>query len=96
MLVLGTVGMFYGRGKTRYFFGILAVCSFLFAMGDHTPFFKLCYKFVPLIKSTRAPSMVMFLFSFAASILAGIGMQALIDRRSCENIRIKLPLYIII
>lgn len=85
-LLIGIVGLIYYRGRKKYFFGALAFGSLIYGLGDHTPFFKLCYKYIPLVRSTRAPSMISFLFSFAVSILAGMGLQALLDRRAEGNL----------
>ncbi len=89
-LILGMIGLICGRGRIKYYFGILAVGALLFALADHTPFFKWCYYLIPLVKSTRAPSMIMFLFSFAVSILAAVGVQYLQTGTEIGNLRRRL------
>lgn len=94
-LILGLIGLFHWKRKEKYFFGVVAFFTLLYALGDHTPFFGLCYKFVPLIKSTRAPSMIMFIFSFAVAMLAGMGIQALRDNAAnISSARKILPILI--
>ena len=96
-MMLAFVGMFYGRNRHRLFIIPMAVFTFLYALGDHTPFFKWCYYTVPLLKSTRAPSTIVFLFSFAVSILAGMGIDALLRRLKEErDFRFRLPLQIMV
>jgi len=94
-LILSIVGIVYGRGRGRYFFTLLAATAFLYSMGDHTPFFRLCYKIVPLVESTRAPSTITFLFSFAVSVLAGMGVEALWNRNRGSRWNFHLPLKIL-
>jgi hypothetical protein len=95
-LMLGILAIFYGRGKVRYFFILMAAATFLYALGDHTPFFKLCYNIIPLVKSTRAPSTIMFLFCFAISVLAGFGIDALRRRNTKRDFRFRAPMNILI
>ncbi|HWR82279.1 MAG TPA: hypothetical protein VN285_03155, partial [Candidatus Deferrimicrobium sp.] len=80
-LFAALIGLFFSRRKEAYFFGGLAILALLYALGATTPVFKLFYYLVPKVKSLRAPSMIMFLFSFATAILAGMALQRLIDQR---------------
>jgi hypothetical protein len=75
------MGFLLYRRKESYFFGALALFAVIYAVGGTTPVFKLFYWVVPLVKSLRAPSNVMFLFVFSASMLAAMGLQAIIDSR---------------
>lgn len=51
--------------KVGIFWLIVSVFALLYSLGAHTPVLKLCYYLVPGVKSFRAPSMIMFWFSFA-------------------------------
>ncbi len=77
-LFIACIGFFFARRREGYFFGGLAIFALLYALGATTPFFKLFY-LIPRVKSLRAPSMIMFLFSFSISLLAAMGLQAIID-----------------
>ncbi len=77
-LFIACIGFFFARRKEAYFFGGLAIFTLLYALGATTPFFKLFY-LIPRVKSLRAPSMIMFLFSFSISLLAAMGLQAIMD-----------------
>lgn len=48
--------------KRRYatFWGVGAVLALSFAMGDHSPLFKLWYNILPGVKNFRAPGMALF------------------------------------
>ncbi len=74
------IGFFFYRKKESYFLGGLALLALIYALGATTPFFKIFFYLVPMVKSMRAPSMVMFVFSFSIAILAGMGLQFIIDR----------------
>jgi len=76
---LALLALVFVRRKIVYFFGGIAILALLYALGGTTPIFKLFYYLVPKVSSLRAPSMIMFIFSFSAALLAGIGIQNLID-----------------
>ncbi len=76
---LALLALVFVRRKIVYFFGGLAILALLYAVGETTPVFKLFYYLVPKVSSLRAPSMIMFIFSFSAAILAGFGIQKLIE-----------------
>ncbi len=78
-LFVGLIGLFFARRKEAWFFGGLALFAFLYALGDTTPVFRLFYWLIPKVKSLRAPAMIMFLFSFSLSLLAGMGLQWIRD-----------------
>ena len=77
---LALLGLFFSRRKKAWFFGGLAVFALLYALGATTPLFKIFYYVIPKVKSLRAPSMIMFIFSFSAALLAGMGVQQLINQ----------------
>ncbi len=79
-LFLALVGFFFSRRKEAYFFGGLAIMALIYALGDTTPLFKIFFYLIPNVKSLRAPGTVMFLFLFTTSLLAGFGLQIIIDK----------------
>lgn len=78
-LMLALAGVILSRRRVRLFWAGVGLFALLFALGKGSPLYLLCYYFVPLIDSTRAPSMMMFIFSFSVSILAGIAVDAVMD-----------------
>jgi hypothetical protein len=78
-LFIGVLGLIYSRRKVRWFFGGLALFALLYALGANTPAFYLFYQ-IPLVSSLRAPSMIMFLFAFSIAVLAGLGIQSLVEK----------------
>jgi hypothetical protein len=97
-IFLAFIGLFFARRKEAYFFGGLALFSLIYALGDTTPLFKLYYYLIPNVKSLRAPGTIMFLFLFSVSLLAGMGLQYIIDqgRELTESSRKKLYRYLTI
>ena len=61
----------------RWFMAGMALAWFLFALGAHTPVWRLFYEFVPGISLFRAPSLSAFLVSFGATTLLAVGVDDL-------------------
>ena len=76
---LALIGFFFYRRRESYFFGGLALFALLYALAGTTPVFKIFYYLIPKVQSLRAASMIMFLFLFSVSLLAGMGLQHVID-----------------
>lgn len=70
-------------GTTRYrklvyaFLGI-GILFLLVSLGGHTPFYRLWYEVMPMMKSVRAPGMAFILVALPVCVLAAIGMERLI------------------
>ena len=79
VLVLATFAPFLrDRRPLAWFFVFLGAYGILFALGGHTPFYRIPYAILPGIKLTRAPSIIFFLTAFSAAVLAAFGTQALV------------------
>lgn len=88
--VLVLTGLAFGRwaqGSQRrltWFFAATFVIALLWALGGFTPFYQLVYAIVPGTKYFRAPSTMLFVVAFSASVLAAFGVERLLrgeDRR---------------
>ena len=74
LLLLAAVSFAGGaRSRLRWFFTGLGALAFLFALGSHTPIWRVLYEVAPGTSLFRAPAQVMFLFGFAVATLAGPG-----------------------
>ncbi|HUV30989.1 MAG TPA: hypothetical protein VMY05_07880 [Acidobacteriota bacterium] len=78
-LFLALLGACFCRRREAYFFSGLALFALFYALGGTTPLFRLFYALIPKVSSLRAPSMIMFLFSFSVALLAGMGIQFVRD-----------------
>ncbi len=61
--------------STRIFLALVGAVAALFALGAHTPVWRIFYEVLPGISLFRAPSMVIFLTAFAVATLAGLGVD---------------------
>jgi hypothetical protein len=66
------------RGLRLTFVGIGGV-ALLYALGTHTPVWRLFYEVVPGISLFRAPSIAAFLFGFAAVTLMAFGIDRVLE-----------------
>ncbi|MCL2183595.1 MAG: YfhO family protein [Chitinispirillia bacterium] len=65
----------------RIFWAGIAVLAVLYALGANTPFFTAAYHIIPGVKRFRAPSMIMFWFSFATALMAAFFIKDLLSKR---------------
>jgi len=79
-IFVALIGLLFYRRKESYFFGGLALFALSYALAGTTPLFKLYFYLIPKVDSMRAASMIIFLFSFSAALLAGMGIQFVRDR----------------
>ncbi len=80
-LLLAGIAIIY-RMKDRFvkFFTGLTLFAILMALGGHTLFYKIPYYLFPLLKKFRGPGMIFFVASFSLCVLAGFGVQFLIEK----------------
>jgi hypothetical protein len=67
------------RGFRWFWIGALIV-SLLWALGGNTPFYHIVYALIPGSKFFRAPSTMLFMIGFAASVLSALGAERLLVR----------------
>ena len=69
------------RTRVTIQFTVLWIFSLVFAFGAGSPIFEAFHRFVPGVAMFRIPSRMLFFTSFAVAMLAGIGVDALAERR---------------
>ncbi|MGH7536841.1 MAG: hypothetical protein ACREMG_14855, partial [Gemmatimonadales bacterium] len=69
-----------GRRSLVRALGAIAVLFLLVAFGGHTPFYRLWYELMPMMKKVRAPGMAFFLVALAMAVFAGLGTDRLLRR----------------
>ena len=67
-----------GRRGLRRFMAALSLGWLLFALGMHTPVWRIFYEVVPGISIFRVPSLAAFLVSFGATTLLALGVDDLV------------------
>ncbi len=79
-LLMAIVAIALIRSRKTWFLGGMALFAVIYGLAGDTPFFYLFYHLIPNVKSTRAWSMIMFLFSFSIALLAAFGIDFIIDK----------------
>ena len=74
------------KHKEKYvkFFAGLGIFTTIFALGGHTPFYRLPYYLLPGVKKFRGPAMIFYLTAFSVMVLAAFGIQALLDSKKVK------------
>ncbi len=89
--LLAGMTVLLNRNRTTWFFIILAGVSLFISFGKHLPIlYGPMFKFVPLFNKFRAPKMILVLFNFSMVILAGYGLQTLLDFKKSDAAKLKL------
>src|SRR5213080_3659750 len=68
------------RRKLVLWVGGIGLLFLLVSLGAATPFYKLWWALMPMVKKTRAPGMAFFAVAFAVALFAGLGTERL-ERR---------------
>jgi hypothetical protein len=64
-------------GSLVPFFALLALLSLILALGNHTPFYPLLFRYVPGFGLFQAPARLMIGYALGIALLAGIGAETL-------------------
>jgi len=76
--------------RTKYFWLALCAISIFLALGGFNPLYPYLYKFVPVLNKVRYPVKFLFLGMFALCIMAGLGLQHLVNAaKKCDETRLK-------
>ena len=89
--LLAGLAILLNRNRTTWFFIILAGVSLFMSFGKHFPIlYGPMFKLLPFFSKFRVPNMVLILFNFAMVILAGFGLQMLLDFKKLDADKLKL------
>lgn len=71
------------RERRRLLWAMTAIAGLflLIALGRHTPFYRLWYEVMPMMKKVRAPGMAFYLVALPVTVMAGMGADQLLARR---------------
>jgi hypothetical protein len=82
--------------REKYFWIVLIALSVFFALGGFNPLYPYFYKIIPGVNKIRYPVKFLFLGMFALCVMAGLGLQRLLDSaRQGEKTRFKWPAIIL-
>src|SRR3989442_11689901 len=65
------------RRRLVLWVGGLGLLFLLVSLGAATPFYRVWWAVMPLVKKTRAPGMAFFVVAFVVALLAGLGAERL-------------------
>ena len=68
------------RRRTVQALGAIALLFLLISFGGYTPFYRLWYEVMPMMKKVRAPGMAFFLVALPIATFAGFGVDRLLRR----------------
>ncbi len=77
-IALMLTGVLSRRRRYTLFFAGLAVLGLFLALGKQNPIYPQLFRIVPGFDTFRVPARWLFLYSFGASMLAGLGAEALL------------------
>ncbi len=80
-LVLAIFSIVCDRGATHWKAVVMVAISVLIALGSRTPLFHFLYDHVPGFSAFRGSSKFIFIGALFLSLLAGMGMNRIIERR---------------
>lgn len=93
-LVLAGAALIYRRNWHVKSLLFLAFFSLIVALGKYSIIYRFMYHYLPGFSTFRVPKMILFLFAFAVSVLAGSGVQWLFyDEDPNKTRRIRNILY---
>ena len=69
-----------GRRRLVQAFGAIALLFLLISLGGHTPFYRLWYEVMPMMKKVRAPGMAFYLVALPVCVYAAFGVERLLRR----------------
>ena len=78
-LLLALWAVIQTKDKRIVFFGLFALFSFIAALGDATPFYKLLYHVLPVLNQFRIPAKFIILTTFPLAVLAGFGVHRFLE-----------------
>ena len=91
IVTLFLAGLAFVIKRDRYviFFGIVAVFALIVSFGKHFPiFYDPMFKLLPFFNKFRIPSMIHILLNLAVIIIAGFGLNHLINLKESEDKKI--------
>jgi len=76
------------RRRQILWLGGIGLLFLLISLGAATPFYKLWWTVMPLVKKTRAPGMVFYVVALVTAMLAGLGVERVLKDGSSRRVMI--------
>lgn len=86
-LLLATLGLFGSpRPRLARAFAVIAGFFLLVSLGGYTPFYRLVYELLPMMKKVRAPSMAFYHVAFAVAVWSALGVERVAGARAGDRL----------
>lgn len=82
VLALAVIAVARSSSPARWFWAATAALAALLSLGANGPLYPLFYSYAPGFSLFRSQERAIFIYSFAVSVLTGLGAAALADRAS--------------
>ena len=73
--------LIFRRDRFSWFFTLLMSATLIMALGKYTFVYRFLFDHLPGFATFRVPKMILFLFAFGMSVLAGQGLQIIMDEK---------------
>lgn len=93
---LAFLGLFVKSRKAAIFWAVGGVVALSYAMGAHSPLFKLWFAIIPGMKSFRAPSMAMFWLPLLLLMMAIPAVKAFTEPENRRGLKAGLVLFAVL
>lgn len=80
-LFLAGYSVFKVKRRNKIFWFCTALLAFILSLGNQTPVFLLFYQVLPFFSGFRSPIRILTVYSFAVSVLAGLGLKKLMTKK---------------
>jgi hypothetical protein len=71
--------LLFRRDRYTWFFSFLLAATLVMALGKYTFVYRFMFEHLPAFSKFRVPKMILFLFGFGAAVLAGRGLDILVE-----------------
>lgn len=79
-VILLLLGVLQIKTPVCRFFLISIIITIIFALGGHTPFYRLPYHLLPMLKKFRGPSMIFGLTTFGVAVIGGMVLNEMKEK----------------
>jgi len=91
-LALAVLGAGDRRRRLIWWLGAIGLLFLLISLGASTPFYRLWWTVMPLVKKTRAPGMAFFVVAFLTAVVAALGTARIERGEGKAHVKVWLPL----
>ncbi len=88
-LLFAFLGVFFSKNRARVFFAAAALIALLLSFGKDSPIYDFFYASLPGLGSFRVPYRLLGIWSLGCSVVAGLGIEALVSSSRKDRLRFR-------